>query len=92
MLRKDLYEWKRAYKSGQPLVKRPGPKPQSHVQSVSELKRARQRMAELERKIGQQALELDFFAKALRCVEEAKASSNAKRSVNSYERRRRKAN
>jgi transposase-like protein len=92
VLRKDLYEWKKAYKNGEPLVKKPGPKIGSEAQGGSELKRARQRVAELERKVGQQALELDFFAKALRCINEAEATTASKRSVSSSERKQRKAN
>jgi transposase len=42
-----------------------------------ELKRARARIAELERKIGQQELDLDFFQRALRHVEEAQRTSGA---------------
>lgn len=41
------------------------------VAAPDELARARQRIAALERKIGQQALELDFFAQALRLLKEA---------------------
>ena len=94
VLRKDLYAWKKAYKSGQSLVNRRGPKPVNHADRVegSALKRARQRIAELERKVGQQTLELDFFAKALRCVDQVEASNKTVRSTNSSERKRRKAN
>jgi len=42
-----------------------------------ELKRARARIAELERKIGQQELDLDFFQRALRYVEEAQQQRGA---------------
>jgi transposase len=42
-----------------------------------ELKRARARIAELERKIGQQELDLDFFQRALRHVEAAQRTSGA---------------
>jgi transposase-like protein len=41
------------------------------VVAPGELAQARQRIAELERKIGQQALELDFFRQALQLMEEA---------------------
>ena len=90
VLRKDLYQWQETYKKGEPLVRRPGPKPGKP--SESRLKRSQERIAELERKVGQQALELDFFEKALRCIKEAEAASNVKRSASSSERRRRKAN
>jgi transposase-like protein len=41
------------------------------VAEPDELTRARQRIAALERKIGQQALELDFFGQALQLMEQA---------------------
>jgi hypothetical protein len=41
-----------------------------------ELEAARQRIAELERKVGQQQLELDFFQQALRRVEALRRSSD----------------
>jgi len=41
------------------------------------LEQARMRIAELERKVGRQELELDFFQRALRHVEEARSSSGA---------------
>ena len=41
------------------------------VAAPDALARARQRIAELERKIGQQALELDFFGQALQLMNEA---------------------
>jgi hypothetical protein len=37
----------------------------------------RARIAELERKVGQQELDLDFFQRALRYVEEAQQQSGA---------------
>ena len=43
----------------------------ARVAVPDELARARQQIAELERKIGQQALELDFFGQALQLMEEA---------------------
>jgi transposase-like protein len=43
--------------------------------SVAELGVARQRIAELERKVGQQQVELDFFRQALRQVKEARRPS-----------------
>lgn len=45
-----------------------GAPPPSAVLPVSELEVAQQRIAELERKIGQQQVELDFFRQALRQV------------------------
>ena len=43
----------------------------ARVAVPDELARARARIAELERKIGQQALELDFFGQALQLMEQA---------------------
>ena len=43
----------------------------ARVAVPDELARARQQIAELERKIGQQALELDFFGQALQLMAEA---------------------
>ena len=42
-----------------------------------EVELARVRIAELERKVGRQELELDFFQRALRHVEEARSASGA---------------
>ena len=76
VLRKDLYLWKRAYQEGgEGWLRGPGrPLQQSRVvageasKTNSTLTQAEKRIEELERKVGQQELELDFFAKALRCV------------------------
>jgi len=55
--------------------------------------RARQRIAELERKVGQQQLEHDFFVEALRRVKavEAEAARNARRCTRSLDNKHRKA-
>jgi len=52
-------------------VEMPRPEP------PDELALARERIAELERKIGRQELELDFFQQALRHVEEAQRAGSA---------------
>ncbi len=44
--------------------------------AAGELAAARRRLAELERKVGQQALELDFFRQALRHVEASRRPSD----------------
>ena len=46
----------------------PEPDPVAKAMRVQDLATARKRIAELERKIGQQQLELDFFQRALRHV------------------------
>lgn len=51
------------------------------VAPPDELARARERIAALERKIGQQALELDFFAQALPLMEEAGRAASGPRDV-----------
>ena len=77
--RKRLYVWKDRYaelgEAG--LVRRRGGRPRKEVSVEAgaeslpgrgELLAARKRIAELERKVGQQELELDFFGEALRRI------------------------
>ena len=72
--RQLIYKWKDAYRDGS--VPAPVGRPTKSValsrrladEELSELEAARRRVAELERKVGQQALELDFFQQALRQV------------------------
>jgi transposase len=78
--RKRVYVWKDRYaelgEAG--LVHRRGGRPRKEVPAVEngveakagrgELLAARKRIAELERKVGQQELELDFFGEALRRI------------------------
>ncbi len=76
--RKVLYAWKDAYISGGAgmLRTRGRPRKAQEVGAVpepttarAELLQARKRIAELERLVGRQQLENDFFAKALRRLE-----------------------
>ena len=53
----------------------PAPAMPDEVGAAAEIDIARKRMAELERKIGQQQLELDFFRQALRQVKQARRLS-----------------
>ena len=46
---------------------------------VAELARAKARIAELERKIGRQELDLDFFRKALRLFDDAQGEAPTRR-------------
>ena len=78
--RKLLHDWKKAWglkgldglnaKRGP----KPGPKLMRQIDKVApkgnagELAQARARIAELERKIGQQAVDIDFFQRALRVL------------------------
>jgi transposase len=81
MSRKDLYAWRDRFLAGGPEALRGRGRPRKAQpsavaaseagQAVSEgpaeeLAAARRRIAELERKVGQQQLELDFFRHALR--------------------------
>jgi transposase len=88
VLRKDLYLWRDRFRAGGPealrargrpqkqetigATKRTAPQP--HV--FEELEAARKRIAELERKIGQQQVDLDFFRQALRQVTDVRRSTN----------------
>jgi transposase-like protein len=86
--RKRLYVWKDRYvelgEAG--LVRRRGGRPRKEASAGEngsgtkvgrgELLAARKRIAELERKVGQQELELDFFGEALRRIKvDAKRSA-----------------
>jgi transposase-like protein len=91
MTRKDLYAWRDRFQAGGPEALRGRgrpPKAESAGLAASgtrgqavpdtpaaELEAARRRIAELERKIGQQQLDLDFFQRALRHVREARQRS-----------------
>ena len=91
--RKMLYRWKDAYLSGGAAALRPLGRPRKNQDPTKppvpktkrgELLQARQRIAELERKVGRQQLEIDFFEKALRRVktaQEEEAQRNARRST-----------
>ena len=80
--RQLIYKWKDAYRDG--AVPAPVGRPAKAVvlarrmagDDLSELEAARRRIAELERKVGQQELELDFFQQALRQVGEARQPSD----------------
>jgi transposase len=82
VLRKDLNCWRARYQSGGPEALRgPGRPPKAVVAARSagnsmkqaapdeQLAAARARIAELERKIGRQQVDIDFFQEALRQIE-----------------------
>jgi len=78
--RSMMYRWREAYLKQGPagLQRRPGrPKGQgpTRVGNASAEPRLRQRIAELERKIGQQALEMDFFKGVFKRLEELPRTS-----------------
>ena len=81
--RKILHDWRKAWDLHGPsgLNRKRGPKPgprklrplakPAAKGTRGELANARAKIAELERKIGQQALDIDFFHKALRALDAA---------------------
>ena len=92
-----LYRWKDSYRKGGVAafrVKRGRPPKTGPVVDVAskaalDLASAKRRIAELERKIGQQELELDFFQKALRQVADERRPNGgrgARRSTSSSKR------
>ena len=103
VLRKSLYEWKDVYISRGPEALRTRGRPsRNEVLGLppeagterAEVLQARQRIAELERKVGHQQLEIDFFAEALRRVDaalEEQSGRSAGRSTRSSGSKPRKA-
>jgi transposase len=77
--RKLLHDWIKAWKAHGPegLNRKRGPKPgprklkplQADEKKRSALAQASERIAELERLVGRQQLDIDFFRKALRALE-----------------------
>jgi transposase len=100
VLRKDLYVWRERFRSGGPEALRGRGRPPKAVAAVAPRRApvksaasapdaSSKRVAELERKIGQQEVELDFFRQALRQVEGARrrsAGSGVSRSTRSSKR------
>ncbi len=92
---KLLYEWRAAYRKlgAAGLNRKRGPKPGGARASpdaapatpapLSDLARAQARVAELERKIGKQQMDLDFFREALRLIDARNLSSRATPSTRS---------
>lgn len=82
-----LYRWKDQYredgpeafrrKAGRPPKSPPGLE-RARAEAAGELAAAKQRVAELERKVGQQQVELDFFRQALRQVEAGRATASGR--------------
>ena len=82
-----LYKWCRHFRRGGPDALRPAcrprkvfgapePDPVTKAMRVQDVATARKRITDLERKIGQQQLELDFFRQALRRVGGARQPSD----------------
>ena len=75
VLRKDLYYWRTRFRAGGAEALRGKGRPRKAEvilakpkEPAGDLEAAREQIAELERKIGQQQVELDFFRQALRRV------------------------
>ena len=87
--RELLYRWRDAYRAGGGLALRSKRGPPSRAEALEmaaarpsggpgdELAAAQRRIAELERKVGQQQVDLDFFKGALRQIEESRRASDA---------------
>jgi transposase len=87
---KQLYAWRKAFRSGGPAALRPAGRPRKSAAPAASpppggagpapeanaLAAAQARIAALERKLGQQSLELDFFRRALRHVEASRRPSD----------------
>ena len=96
VLRKDLYYWRTRFRAGGPEALRGKGRPKkTEVEPprqngpLGEVEKARERIAELERKIGQQQVDLDFFRQALQRVAGARrpsAEPGAPRSTRSSKR------
>ena len=76
--RQRLYDWRDALQAGDEQLRRPGRPKRTVVPpaQADDLAGAHKRVAELERQLGQQQLELDFFKEALRRVEALRRPSN----------------
>jgi transposase len=79
--RQLIYKWRDAERAGR-LGRRRGPPTKAErlareagLAEAGELELARRKIAELERKIGQQAMDLDFFRGALRRIEGSRPAS-----------------
>jgi len=78
-----LYQWCEHFRRGGADALRPACRPRKgfgrlDIEPGKDVATARERIRELERKIGQQQLELDFFRRALRQVEGARQPSDGR--------------
>src|SRR6202521_502354 len=77
----QLYKWCMHFRRGGPEALRPARRPRKgfgtlDLEPSKDLATARKRISELERKVGQQQVELDFFQQALRQVGGARQPSD----------------
>lgn len=98
--RKTLYQWRDQLRQGAAIGRRgrstkspdePAGAPERvpPPELPAELVRSRERIAELERKVGQQQVELDFFKGALRRIEASRRPSDGPGATESSPRSRR---
>lgn len=93
--RQLIYKWRDAHRAGRLGARRGRPTKaealarEASGQERSELETARRRIAELERKVGQQAVELDFFQGALRRIKASRPVSDGPGATGSSPRSRR---
>ena len=86
--RKRLYDWRSQYREAGPAGLRPvgrprkaealGARGRSWDEPPDELAAARRQIAELQRKVGEQQVDLDFFRKALRHIEETRRAAGGR--------------
>ena len=83
VLRKDLYYWRTRFRAGGPEALRGKGRPRKAAaipvkakEPPGDVEAAREQIAELERKIGQQQVDLDFFKGALRRIEASRRPSD----------------
>ena len=74
--RQRLYEWRAALEAGDDQLRRPGRSRRGGAAPAADPTAAQRRVAALERRLGQQQLELDFFRQALRQVEALRRPSD----------------
>ena len=77
--RKLLYEWRDRLRAGGAEALRPKGRPRTSetlAAPASEAEASRRKIAELERKVGQQALMIDFFRGALQRIEASRQASD----------------
>jgi transposase len=93
--RQLIYKWRDAERAGR-LGRRRGPPTKAEKlareaasREISELEAARRRVAELERKVGQQELVLDFFRGALQRIEASRRPKDGPGATGSSPRSRR---
>ena len=90
--RKLLYDWRQAYREHgvAGLNRKRGPKPGKlrvkREPDDNPLSRAQARIAELERLVGQQQVDIDFFQRALRLIDAEPANGSAASSTRSSKR------